>query len=60
MNNTIAFIYQYKLLAFGGLLLMEHSKEEPIDDNPLYEIIREKAYGKDTRISFIRYRREGA
>lgn len=60
VNNTIAFIYQYKLLAFGGLLLMEHSKEEPIDDNPLYEIIREKAYGKDTRISFIRYRREGA
>ena len=54
VNNTIALICQYDLLASHGLLLMERSKDEDIADSLLYEVIREKSYGKDTRITFIR------
>lgn len=54
VNNTIVLICQYGLLAPDGLILMEHSHNEEIPGSPLYEIIREKSYGKDTRISFIR------
>ena len=59
VNNTIALICQYDLLAPHGLLLMERSKDEDIADSPLYEVIREKAYGKDTRIAFIRRHQGG-
>lgn len=59
VNNTIVLICQYDLLAHGGLILMEHSHIEEIPDSPLYEIIREKSYGKDTRISIIRRCKEG-
>lgn len=59
VNNTIILICQYGLLSPDGLILMEHSHNEEIPDSPLYEIIREKSYGKDTRISFIRHREEG-
>lgn len=59
VNNTIALICQYDLLAPHGLLLMERSKDEDIADSPLYEIIREKAYGKDTQITFIRRQQGG-
>ncbi len=54
VNDTIALICQYDLLSPDGLLLMEHSRDEDIADSPLYEVIREKSYGKDTRITFIR------
>ncbi|WP_301859472.1 16S rRNA (guanine(966)-N(2))-methyltransferase RsmD [uncultured Megasphaera sp.] len=54
VNNTIALVCQYDLLSPDGLLLMEHSRNEAIDPSPLYEVIREKSYGKDTRITFIR------
>lgn len=53
VNNTIALICQYDLLAPDGLLIVEHSKDEDIADSPLYEVIREKSYGRDTRITFI-------
>lgn len=59
VNNTIALICQYDLLAPGGLILMEYSHSEGILDSPLYEVIREKTYGKDTRIAFIRARKGG-
>lgn len=59
VNDTIVLICQYGLLSSGGLILMEHSRNEEIPDNPLYEIIREKSYGKDTRITFIRSHQEG-
>lgn len=59
VNNTIALLCQYDLLAPGGLILMEYSQSEGIMDSPLYEVIREKAYGKDTRIAFIRARKRG-
>ena len=54
VNDTIALICQYDLLAPHGLLLMERSKDEDIAASLLYEVIREKSYGKDTRITFIR------
>ena len=59
VNRTIALICQYALLEPDGLILMEHSKNEGIESSPLYDIIREKSYGKDTRITFIRVRQEG-
>ncbi|WP_301962197.1 16S rRNA (guanine(966)-N(2))-methyltransferase RsmD [uncultured Megasphaera sp.] len=59
VNSTIALIGQYDLLAPDGLLLIEHSRDEEIADSLLYEIIREKAYGKDTRIAFIRRHQGG-
>lgn len=59
VNRTIALICQYALLEPAGLILMEHSKNEGIESSPLYDIIREKSYGKDTRITFIRVRQEG-
>lgn len=59
VNDTISFIFQYGLLAADGLLIMEHSRQENISENPLYSIIREKSYGKETRVSFICRRREG-
>lgn len=59
VNSTIALICQYALLEPDGLILMEHSKDERIADSPLYEVIREKSYGKDTRITFIRVHQEG-
>ena len=59
VNSTIAFICQYALLEPNGLILMERSKDEEIADSPLYEVIREKSYGKDTRITFIRVHQEG-
>lgn len=59
VNNTITSICQYGLLAPGGLLLMEHSHNETIQESSLYDVIREKSYGKDTRISFIRAAQEG-
>ena len=59
VNDTIVLIGQYDLLAPGGLILMEYSRNEGITENTLYEVIREKSYGNDTRIAFIRHRREG-
>lgn len=59
VNDTIALIGEYDLLAPGGLILMEYSRNEGITESPLYEVIREKSYGKDTRIAFIRRRQEG-
>lgn len=59
VNDTIALIGEYDLLAPGGLILMEYSWNEGITESPLYEVIREKSYGKDTRIAFIRRRQEG-
>ena len=59
VNDTISFIFQYQLLAADGLVIMEHSRHEDISENPLYSIIREKSYGKETRVSFICRRQEG-
>ena len=59
VNDTISDIFHYHLLCPDGLILMEHSKEESIEVHPLYTVIREKSYGKDTRITFIRAYREG-
>lgn len=59
VNDTISFIFQYQLLAAGGLVIMEHSRHEDISENPLYSIIREKSYGKETRVSLICRRQEG-
>lgn len=59
VNNTIALLCRYDLLAPGGLVLMEYSHNERIMESPLYEVIREKVYGKDTRIAFIRACQEG-
>ena len=44
---------------FADLVIMEHSRHEDISENPLYSIIREKSYGKETRVSFICRRQEG-
>lgn len=59
VNDTISFIFQYQLLAAGGLVIMEHSRHEDISENLLYSIIREKSYGKETRVSLICRRQEG-
>ena len=59
VNDTISFIFHYQLLAAGGLVIMEHSRHEDISENPLYSIIREKSYGKETRVSLICRRQEG-
>lgn len=39
--------------------MMEHSRQEPIVEDPLYRVIREKTYGKETRVSFICRNEEG-
>lgn len=59
VNSTISLICQYGLLAPDGLILMEHSKNEDIADSLQYDVVREKSYGKDTRITFIRVCQEG-
>lgn len=59
VNATICNIGKYGLLAPRGVLLMEHSSKEDIEDNPLFTVIREKTYGRDTRISFISVYQEG-
>ena len=59
VNTTIALISQYDLLAPEGLLLMEHSKDEEITGHIGYDIVRVKAYGRDTRITFIRKQQGG-
>ena len=42
-----------------GLLIMEHSAREDIMPSESYTVVREKKYGKETRISFIVKRRNG-
>jgi 16S rRNA (guanine966-N2)-methyltransferase len=59
VNTTIFKLGIYKLLAPSGCILMEHSRREDIMYNPLFEVVREKTYGSDTRISFIRATQEG-
>lgn len=52
VNDTIALIGEYDLLAPGGLILMEYSRNEGITESPLYEVIRENPMGK-TRGSLL-------
>jgi len=59
VNTTIFNLGIYNLLAPGGCILMEHSRREDIMYNPRFEVVREKTYGSDTRISFIRATQEG-
>lgn len=59
VNDTIFFIFKYNLLASGGMIIMEHSCKEPVVEDPLYRVIREKTYGKETRVSFICRNEEG-
>ena len=51
--HTLSCIFGYGLLDSDGLIIMEHCRQEPIADDPAYEVIREKTYGKETRVSFI-------
>ena len=53
VNDTLDKILRYGLLKPQGLILMEHSSKEQIETNPSFSVIREKTYGKETRISFI-------
>lgn len=57
--HTLSCIFGYGLLDSDGLIIMEHCRQEPIADDPAYEVIREKTYGKETRVSFICRRQEG-
>ena len=59
VNDTIFLIFKYNLLASDGMIMMEHSRQEPIVEDPLYRVIREKTYGKETRGSFICRNEEG-
>ncbi len=53
VNDTLHKIIQYGLLKPQGLILMEHSSREDIEPSPSFSVIREKTYGKETRISII-------
>ena len=59
VNQTLDNIMKYGLLRPQGLILMEHSSKEQIKENPSFSVIREKTYGKETRISFISHTRKG-
>lgn len=53
VNDTLGKIMRYGLLKPQGLVLMEHSSKERIETNQAFSVIREKTYGKETRISFV-------
>ena len=59
VNETILTVMNYGLLSDTGLLIMEHSAREDIMPSESYTVVREKKYGKETRISFIVKRRNG-
>jgi 16S rRNA (guanine966-N2)-methyltransferase len=59
VNATICNLGIYQLLAPNGYIIMEHSGREDIMYHPLFKVVREKTYGSDTRISFIRAAQEG-
>lgn len=59
VNETISTVMNYGLLSDTGLLIMEHSAREDIMPSESYTVVREKKYGKETRISFIVKRRNG-
>ncbi len=59
VTATISLVCRYNLLDPAGVLLMEHSKDEPAVADEGYEIVRVKSYGADTRITFIRKQQGG-
>ncbi|WP_075572152.1 16S rRNA (guanine(966)-N(2))-methyltransferase RsmD [Megasphaera coli] len=59
VNTTLSEVFANKLLTSAGLFIMEHSCREDIEPSKVYRTVREKKYGKETRISFIVNSREG-
>ena len=59
VNETLAAVFAYRLLAPDGLCVVEHSGREDIEAGGAFTIVREKAYGRETRMTFLVNRREG-
>jgi 16S rRNA (guanine966-N2)-methyltransferase len=55
VKETIAALSRYRILRKGGLIVVEHSKREPIETIPkTWHLEKQRTYG-DTVISVMRY-----